>query len=113
PDLKSAVYTGWVRHRRFLPRAHSFRYRVFMMYLDLDELDFVFSLSPLWSLRRPAPVRFKREDFFGDPALPLATSIKNEIRSQLGIEVTGAVRMLSNLRYFGFIMNPLTVYYCF
>jgi uncharacterized protein len=34
----SAAYEGWVRHRRFEPVEHSFRYRLFLMYLDLDEL---------------------------------------------------------------------------
>lgn len=112
-ELKSAVYTGWVRHRRFMPRSHAFRYRVFMMYLDLDEMETVFSLSPLWSLQKPAPARFRREDYFGDPSVPLANAVKDEIKEKLNIEITGAVRVLTNLRYFGFIINPLTVYYCF
>ena len=34
----SAVYEGSVRHRRFEPIEHSFRYPLFLMYLDLDEL---------------------------------------------------------------------------
>ena len=42
----SAVYHGTVRHRRFLPRTHAFRYRVFMMYFDLDELNDVLAMSP-------------------------------------------------------------------
>ena len=36
--MTSALYTGWVRHRRFTPRGHEFKYRVFMPYLRLDEL---------------------------------------------------------------------------
>ena len=49
PPVHSAIYQGFVRHRRFMPRAHKFLYEVFMMYLDLDELDSVLALSPLWS----------------------------------------------------------------
>ena len=37
--MRSAIYTGWVHHVRHAPRAHAFRYRVFMPYLDLAELD--------------------------------------------------------------------------
>ena len=36
--MLSALYTGWVMHRRLRPRHHRFKYRVFAMLLDLDEL---------------------------------------------------------------------------
>ena len=40
--LSSALYEGQVRHRRHLPRAHAFAYRMAQLYLDLDEVDAVF-----------------------------------------------------------------------
>ena len=51
----SAVYEGAIRHRRFEPVEHSFRYKLFLMYLDLDELPEVLDPYPLWSARRPRP----------------------------------------------------------
>ena len=56
----SALYEGWVRHRRHEPVEHEFRYRLFMAYLDLDELPEVLDGVPLWSARRPAPAWFRR-----------------------------------------------------
>jgi DUF1365 family protein len=47
--MHSAIYQGHLRHRRFTPHAHRFSYQVFMMYLDLDELDSVLAQSPFWS----------------------------------------------------------------
>ncbi len=44
----SALYEGWVRHRRHEPVEHEFRYRLFMSYLDLDELPEVLDRLPLW-----------------------------------------------------------------
>ncbi len=41
--MESAIYTGTIRHARYQPRPHSFSYRIFMMYLDLSELDQVFN----------------------------------------------------------------------
>ena len=35
----SCIYEGWVRHRRHAPHAHAFRYKMYMLYLDLAELD--------------------------------------------------------------------------
>lgn len=84
-----------------------------MMYLDLDELDSVLSLSPWWSTKKWRPARFERSDFLGDSAVSLDTAIRNRIHEATGEPFTGSIRMLANLRYFGFNMNPITSYYCF
>ena len=80
----SAIYEGWVRHRRLGPVRHSFRYRVFMTLLDLDELPDLFDRHPLYSARRPAPVRFRRSDYLGDPDVPLAESARRLVRERTG-----------------------------
>ena len=111
--MHSAIYQGYLRHRRFTPHVHKFSYRVFMMYLDLDELDQVLEKSPFWSRRAWRPARFERADFHGDPALSLKQAIRARIHDETGHWHDGPVRMLANLRYFGFIINPITCYYCF
>lgn len=111
--LKSGIYLGGVRHRRFTPKSHQFQYSVYMMYLDLDELDEVLSLTHFWSKKSWRPVRFKREDYFGDSLTPLDQAVKNHVSKELNRTVSGPVRMLTNLRHFGFIINPITIYYCF
>lgn len=111
--MKSGLFRGWVGHRRFKPKFHSFRYKVFMCYLDLDELDEVFSQSLFWSRSAFSPARFKRSDYFGAPEIDLKTAVVQKVQQELKIEIKGSVRMLTNLRYFGFVMNPLTIYYCF
>lgn len=109
----SAIYEGWLRHRRFEPIDHSFRYRLFMAYLDLDELPAVLDPFPLWSARRPAPAHFCREDYMGDPELPLAECVRDTVERQAGARLEGPVRLLANLRYFGHVFNPVCFYYCF
>ena len=79
----SAVYEGWVRHRRFEPVEHEFRYRHFLMYLDLAELPRLLDPYPLWSGRRA------------------------------GERPAGPVRLLAGLRYLGHSFNPVSFYYCF
>lgn len=112
-EFRSAIYTGCVRHRRFAPRTHRFSYGVFMVYLDLDEIDTVLALNPLWSTKKFSLARFERRDYFDGESGSLKQSIQDIVHAQLGLRVNGAVRMLTNLRYFGFIINPITVYYCF
>jgi uncharacterized protein len=109
----SAVYEGWVRHRRFEPIEHEFRYRLFLMYLDLGELPEVLDPYPLFSARRPAPARFRREDFMGDPARPLDECARDAVEAETGSRPAGPVRLLAGLRCLGHSFNPVSFYYCF
>ncbi len=111
--MESCIYQGWVSHRRFVPALNKFRYQVFQMYLDLDELDTVFEGSWLWSTSRPAVARFRREDHLGPADRPLAECVREEVERQLGVRPGGPIRLLTNLRYFGFVMNPVSYYFCF
>jgi len=111
--MHSALYTGEVRHRRFRPRLHSFSYRLFMLYLDLDEVSTVFRGRWLWSARGPALCWWRRADFLGDPAVPLSVSVRDLVQQHTGRRPDGPIRMLTHLRYFGYSFNPVTFYYCF
>lgn len=111
--MESCIYQGWVSHRRFVPALNTFRYRVFQMYLDLEELDAVFGGSWLWSTSRPAVAWFRREDHLGPADRPLADCVREEVEQQLGFRPMGPIRLLTNLRYFGFVMNPVSYYFCF
>lgn len=111
--MESCIYQGWVSHRRFVPASNTFRYQIFQMYLDLDELGTVFQGSWLWSTSRAAVAWFRREDHLGDPDKSLSDCVREEVRLQLGFRPAGPIRLLTNLRYFGFVMNPVSYYFCF
>ncbi|RMF14767.1 MAG: DUF1365 domain-containing protein [Candidatus Dadabacteria bacterium] len=109
----SAIYEGTIRHQRFAPVRHGFRWRTFMLYMDLDELPSLLDRLPLWSGRRPAPGRFRREDYFGDPRVSLADTVRDTVAEACGVRPEGPVRMLGHLRYFGYVFNPVVFYYLF
>ncbi|HTT94555.1 MAG TPA: DUF1365 domain-containing protein [Solirubrobacterales bacterium] len=110
---ESAVYEGWIRHRRFAPVEHSFRYRTFLMYLDLAELPAVLDPFPLYSARRRAPVRLRRGDCLGDPARPLDECVRDAVAAAGAPRPAGPVRLLTGLRHLGHGFNPVSFYYCF
>lgn len=111
--MNSGVYQGIVRHRRFSPVRHDFLYRTFLLYLDLDELPRVFDGRWLWSARRFAPAWFRRADYLGDPAVPLAEAVRDRVAERTGRRPAGPIRLLTHLRYWGYVQNPVTFYYCF
>ena len=61
--MNSALYSGWIAHRRFAPKPHAFRYRIGLLYLDLDEQDAVLGLSPFSGNSRFAPFSFRESDY--------------------------------------------------
>jgi uncharacterized protein len=109
----SCAYEGWVRHRRHEPIRHGFRYPLFLIYLDLDELPEVFDGSLGWSARRPALARFRRSDYLGDPARPLRDEVLDLLEARTGRRPDGPVRLLTQLRHFGYSFNPVSFYFCF
>jgi DUF1365 family protein len=111
--LNSAIYEGTVRHRRFAELEHEFTYRLFMVYLDLAEIPEVMSLHPLWSTRPRSPACLRRSDYLGPSHVPLDRCVRDQVFTRTGRRPSGPIRMLSNLRYFGLIENPITLYYCF
>jgi DUF1365 family protein len=111
--MHSAIYTGRLRHRRFAPRDHAFSYRLFMMYVDLAELDQVFAKRWLWSVKRPALCWLRRADYLGDASVPLETAVRDRVEAETGSRPQGPIRMLAHLRYIGLAFNPVTFYYCF
>jgi hypothetical protein len=111
----SAIYEGWVAHRRHGPVEHSFRYRIFMPLLDLGELPQLLDPVPLWSARRPAPARFRPEDHLpatsGSPSL--AERARDLAEERLGHRPAGPVRVLANPRYLGVGFNPISLLYLY
>lgn len=111
--MQSCIYEGRVRHSRRMPVQHSFRYRMIMMYLDLDELPRLFAGRWFWSTSRLALARFRRSDHIGDAGQSLPDTVRDLVESKTGSRPAGPIRLLTNLSYFGYCFNPVSFYYCF
>ncbi len=111
--MKSCIYKGPVRHRRFAPGQHEFSYGLFMMYLDLQELPDLFKPFWLWSTERFNLASYRRKDHLGDPQNSLLEEVKDRIQEHTGRRPEGPIRLLTHLRYLGYGFNPVSFYYCF
>lgn len=111
--LSSAIYEGFVAHRRHSPHAHAFRYNMAMLYLDLGELDRVFDDRWLWSTTHRNFAEFRRSDYLGNPGQSLDEAVRSRVADAIGRVPEGPIRLLTNLRYFGHSFNPVSLYYCY
>jgi DUF1365 family protein len=111
--MKSAIYHGEVLHRRRSPRVHAFRYPLFMMLLDLSELEEVFRGRWFWSTSRRTLARFDRRDHLGPHSEPLEESVRALVEHESGRRPRGPIRLLTHLRYFGHCFNPVSFFYCY
>jgi len=109
----SCIYEGTVGHRRHQPVEHAFRYRIFMLLLDLAEIPDLFRGRLLWSAAHPALAWFRRADYLGDRRVPLDTAVRDLVEKRLSRRPLGAVRLLTHLRYAGICFNPISLYYCY
>lgn len=109
----SCIYTGTVAHSRFFPKKHSFKYRSFMMYLDLSEVRTIFERYWLWANERARPIQFRRSDHYGEATEDLSLTIKKVIAGHGHNPPDGRICLLTHLRVFGYIINPVSFYYCY
>lgn len=84
-----------------------------MLYLDLSELDRVFHGTSLWQVGRSAPASFRESDHYAEPGLGLVDSIRRLAERETGRTHSGPIRLLTHLRYFGYVFNPVSFFYLF
>ena len=118
PALRSALYEGTVTHRRSDP-PHAFSSRVVLPLLYLDELSELRSVHPLVDFdptphrrRWPAAMRLRRSDFLPPESRSLLQAVTDAVATAGGT-VRGPVAMLGHVRTWGWLFNPVTLYYCF
>ena len=109
----SAIYRGWVRHRRYEPRPHAFRYGLYLVYLDIDEIDHIFDGRIFWSVERPNLSSFRRRDYLRPADVPIREAVSRTIRAAGGPEPRGPIRILTSLRTLFWSFNPVSFYYAF
>ena len=111
--MTSAIYTGTLRHRRFKPVGHEFTYPLFMVFLDIDRIPELMSLSRFSSYNGWNWASFCERDHFGDPSVPLRQRLAEDA-GQSGITLPdGQIFLLTHLRYLGYNFNPISLFYCY
>lgn len=108
----SALYFGEVMHKRLRPFVHAFRYRVFSLYIDLDELEACDRDLRFFSHNRWNLVSLHDRDHGPRDGTPLRPWIDAQLAAA-GIDLAGgAVRLLCFPRILGYVFSPLSIWFC-
>ncbi|MFM8376808.1 MAG: DUF1365 domain-containing protein, partial [Phenylobacterium sp.] len=106
----SGIYAGVVTHARLRPRPHRLRYRIFMLLLDLDELEALDTRLRRFAVGRFALTGFAPKDHLDHTGRDLRGQAQS-ILEGAGLEGGGPVRLLAMPRILGGTFNPLTVWF--
>jgi len=109
----SIIYNGKVIHRRFKPKEHYFKYNVFSLLIDIDELEIIENKIKIFSYNK-----FNIISFFDKDHGPRdGTSVKEWVIKNLkdiGIENHKIqIKLLCYPRIFGYVFNPLSVFFVY
>jgi DUF1365 family protein len=112
-EMRSALYAGKVMHQRLRPRRHRLSYRIFMLLLDLDEIEKLARKLRLFSRIRFNLFSFVDRDHGDASEASLRAYVEREMKAA-GMEPDGGpIRLLSMPRILGYAFNPLSVYFCY
>jgi len=109
--IVSALYPGLVTHTRTRPRRHELAYRVYTLFLDLEELPTLHQRLRLFSAGRFNLLSFHARDHGDGSATPLRDQIESHLRAA-GIDAGGPIRVLCYPRVLGCVFNPLSTFFC-
>ena len=110
---RSAVYVGSLMHERRGAVANHFRYGVCSYLLDLDELDDLDRRVAGFGYNRSSLATFRDRDHIGDPTRPVKENIHAWL-AERGVALDGGrILLLTNLRVFGYLFNPVSFFYCY
>lgn len=109
---RSAIYAGDVVHARTRPRRHRLHYRVFSLLLDLDELGGLSQRLRLFGHNRPAVFSFWDKDHGDGSTGTLRAWVERQL-CNAGLDLAHpTIEVLCYPRLWGYVFNPLTVYFC-
>ncbi|NVK20377.1 MAG: DUF1365 domain-containing protein [Methylocystaceae bacterium] len=109
----SKIYEGSVYHKRFKPKVHELKYKVCSFLFDLDELDQLDQSLKFFSLNRFNIISFWNKDHGPADATALRPYVEKMLDEAAITLDGGPIRLLCYPRLFGYVFNPLSVYYCY
>ena len=111
--FNSCIYSGFVTHRRFKPKRHFFTYKTFSLLIDLHELEKLEKKINFFSYNKFNILSFYNLDHGPRDGSSLINWVKNTLHEAKINIGSGTIKLLCYPRFFGYVFNPLSIFYCY
>ena len=112
-NFSSCIYSGLIIHKRFKPKKHFFSYKAFSLLLDLSEIKKIEKKISFFSYNKFNILSFYNVDHGPrDGTSPTKWVKKILLKKKININ-GGKIKLLCFPRFFGYVFNPLSVFYCY
>ena len=111
--MNSFIYNGGVTHTRFKPVRHFLKYKTFSLLIDLDEINELDSRISIFSHNKFNVFSFYDKDHGERDGSNLKEWVLTNIRKfNIGGKIN-KIKILCYPRIFGYVFNPLSIFYCY
>ena len=108
--INSCIYSGSVIHKRFKPKEHFFKYKVFSLLINLSELEELEKKISFFSLNKFNLISFYEGDHGARDGSSLADWVKKNLKANNIITENIEIKLLCYPRILGYVFNPLSVF---
>ena len=109
----SCIYNGQVIHKRFKPKEHFFKYKVFSLLLDLSELSLLDKELKIFSYNKFNILSFYDIDHGPRDGTSLISWVKENLNSNNINSNEIKIKLLCYPRVWGYIFNPLSIFFVY
>ncbi len=111
--MNSCIYNGEVSHTRFRPVKHFLKYKTFSLFIDLDEVDKLDKNIPIFSVNNFNVFSFYYKDHGKRDGKPLKNWVIQSLKKFKVKANVNKIKLLCYPRIFGYVFNPLSIFYCY
>jgi len=109
----SCIYNGQVIHKRFKPKEHFFKYKVFSLLLDLSELSLLDRELKMFSYNKFNILSFYDIDHGPRDGTSLISWVKENLNNNNINSNEIKIKLLCYPRVWGYIFNPLSIFFVY
>ncbi len=111
--MNSCIYNGVVTHKRFKPVKHFLKYKTFSFFIDLDEVEKLDKNNIIFSFNRFNIFSFYNRDHGDRDGKSLKSWVMDNLIKFKISENINKIKLLCYPRIFGYVFNPLSIFYCY
>ena len=111
--MNSCIYNGIVTHKRFKPVKHFLKYKTFSFFIDLDEIEKLDKNNIIFSFNRFNIFSFYNRDHGNRDGKSLKNWVMDNLIKFKISENINKIQLLCYPRIFGYVFNPLSIFYCY